>query len=88
MLALGSSVVITANVTALAGTLPTLALSVQWSADGTNFGPADPPDAFTQITATGVVSKSFTNKARWFRVAWVLGGTTPSFTFTRDTIEY
>jgi len=77
---------ILANVTAVSGTTPTLTLSVEWSHNaGTTWFKADPADAFTQITATGAVTKQFATKAEWFRVVWTIGGTTPSFTFTLDT---
>ena len=71
----GSTVGVWINVTA-AGT--TITFSLQWSADGTNYGPADPADVFTAITTTAVVAKSFTRKAPFCRLAWTLTG---SFTF-------
>lgn len=71
----GSSVGVWINVTA-AGTTITYAL--QWSGDGVNYGPADPPDVFTAITTTGAVAKSFARKAPFCRLAWTLTG---SFTF-------
>jgi hypothetical protein len=69
---LGLAIVVTA-----AGT--TWSPVVQWSPDGTNFGPADPADTFTAITATGTVAKVFTVKAPYFRLSW--GAPTGSFTF-------
>lgn len=87
MLAVGARVAVTVNVTAVSGTAPSLTLSLEWSADGTNFGPADPVDAFSPLTAVGVVSKAFDVKARFFRVAWAVAGTTPSFTFRVDTLD-
>lgn len=69
--------------TTVAGT--SLALVVEWSADGTNWGAADPADTFTAITATGVVSKSFAVKAPFYRVTWTPTG---SFTFSVDALEY
>lgn len=69
------------NVTAVSGTSPTCALTVEWSNDGTTWAKGDPPDAFTSITAATTVVKSFGTKGRWFRLVWTLGGTTPSFTF-------
>jgi len=79
---------VTLNVTAVSGVAASLVLSVQWSADGTTFGAADPPDAFTAVTATGVVVKSFAAKAPFYRLAWAITGTTPSFTFKADAFEY
>lgn len=73
---------VTANVTAVSGTTPSMTLSMQWSDDsGTTWFNADPADAFTAITATGQVVKQFTIKAPAFRVKWTITGTTPSFTF-------
>lgn len=79
----GSTVALTVRTT-VAGT--TLALAVEWSADGVNFGPADTTaDAFAAISATGVVSKAFAVKAPFYRVTWTPTG---SFTFQVDAVEY
>lgn len=78
----GDTLNLLVNVTAASGTTPTLDLAVQWSVDGTNWAPAETPDSFSQITATGAKVKSFTVKAPSYRVVWTIGGTTPSFTFT------
>lgn len=77
------------NVTAQSGTTPTLDFSVQWSADGTNFATPDgTADTITQFAAaTGLKVKLFTVKGRFYRVVWTVAGTTPSFTFTVDTLE-
>jgi len=72
------------NCTAASGTTPNLALAVQWSNDGTTWAAADPADAFTALTAAGVVVKAFPVKASQVRVAWTITGTTPSFTFSAD----
>jgi len=71
------------EVTAASGTTPSLALTVEWSMDGTNFGALDTaPDGFTAITAATVrVVKQFPVRAPFFRVVWTITGTTPSFTF-------
>ena len=70
------------TVSAVSGTTPSLALSVQWSDDGTNFGPVDGTgDAFAAITATGTVAKSLTVKGLYYQLVWAITGTTPSFTF-------
>ena len=74
------------NCTAVAGTTPTLDLSVEWSADGTNFFAAQAADTFTQITGISGGSKSFDVKGPFYRVKWTIGGSTPSFTFTVDAI--
>lgn len=77
----GATVGVTVAITAQGGT-PSTAVSLQWSADGTNFGPADPADSMTAITTTGVISKSFTVKARYCRAVATVSGTTPSVTGT------
>lgn len=70
------------EVTASAGTTPTLDFSVEWSMDGVNFGGAQAADTFTQITAATVRAvKQFPVKAPFFRLVWTIAGTTPSFTF-------
>jgi hypothetical protein len=66
--------------TAVSGTTPSLTASVQWSADGVNFFAANPADTFTAITAVGGVAQSFTIKAPYYRIAWTVTGTSPSFT--------
>jgi hypothetical protein len=70
------------NVTAASGTSPTLNVVVEDSLDGTNFNTIG---TFAQKTA---VSREVINITTPFadrlRVAWTIGGTTPSFTFTVD----
>lgn len=78
----GDTLSLLVAVTAASGTTPTLDLAVEWSHDGSTWAPAETPDAFTQITATGSKVKTFTVKAPHYRVVWVIGGTTPSFTFS------
>ena len=75
------------NVSAVAGTLPTLDVTIQDSLDGgvtwNTIG------TFTQ--KTGVVRDVInitTPFAPLVRVAWVIGGTTPSFTFAVDWFVY
>lgn len=71
------------EVSAVSGTTPSMTVEVQWSMDGTTFGPVDTTaDAFAAITAVGNVVKQFTAKAPFFRLAWTVTGTTPSFTVT------
>ena len=71
------------SVTAQSGTTPTLDVSVEWSMDGATFGAGQPADSFTQITtATPTITKQFAVKAPFYRVVWVIAGTTPSYTFT------
>lgn len=84
------------NVTAVSGTTPTCVFKVQYSVDGTNFDDLDLTNAVTaSITATGrytikvfpgipTVAAGSCNSPlpRVWRLAWTIGGTTPSFTFT------
>ena len=74
---------LTANVTAVSGSSPSMTLSVQWSNDGgTTWADADTADTFTAITAAKTVVKQFQVKASMFRVVYTITGTTPSFTFS------
>jgi hypothetical protein len=70
-------------VTATAGTSPSLALQVQWSLDGINFGTPDPAsDSFAAITAVGSVVKQLPVRAPYYRLSATVTGTTPSFTLS------
>lgn len=75
----GNSLSVELDVTAVAGTSPSLTVSVQWSQDGSNWAGADPADSFTALTAAAVVVKAFTVKAPQCRLSWAVAGTTPSF---------
>jgi hypothetical protein len=85
------------NVTAVTGTTPTLTVRLQWSPDGgTTWVDLDTTNAQTaSITATGAsVLRVYPGMAttanaslnsplpRTWRIAWTIGGTTPSFTFS------
>lgn len=76
------TVAIEVNVTAIAGTSPSLATTVQWSADGTTWADASPADAFPAITAVGATVMAFTVKGLYYRMAYTLTGTTPTATVT------
>lgn len=76
----GANVHVVLNTTAASGTTPTLDVSLEWSLDGGTTWAA-PGDAFAQVTAAGVAMKSIPAKAPLARVRWVIGGTSPSFTF-------
>lgn len=70
-------------VTAVSGTSPTLNIAVEWSNNNSTFYKADPDDTFTQVVAdTDDMFKLFDIKARYFRVAYIIAGTTPSFSFS------
>lgn len=68
------------NVTAAAGTSPTLNVVVEDTLDGTNWNPVG---TFAQRTAAGRevlnLATPFTDR---LRVRWTIGGTAPSFTFS------
>lgn len=78
--ATASSAVVHVNVTAFAGTSPTLAVYLEDSIDGTVWSEVA---SVTGINAVGVRSirstGPFTNR---LRLRYALGGTAPSFTFS------
>jgi len=77
------------NVTAVSGTTPSMSLAVEWSSDGTTFGPADVADTFAAaFTAASLRAKAFTAKAPFYRLVWTITGTTPSFTFDVTEVQY
>lgn len=79
----GSVIDLEVNVSAVSGTSPSMALEVQWSDDGTNFGSVDgTKDTFAAITATGTVVKQLQVKGLYMQINWAITGTTPSFTFS------
>jgi hypothetical protein len=68
------------DVTAVAGTNPTLDFDVE-------VGPADGEMGFThtepaQITGAGKALVKLSNIGPWLRLKWTLGGTSPSFSFS------
>lgn len=79
-----ASVAVQADVTAVSGTTPSLALTVEWSHDGTTWFRSDPADSLTAITAAGKVTKRLDAKGSFLRLVWAITGTTPSFTFASD----
>lgn len=79
-----TSVNLAVTVSAVSGTTPNMALTVEWSNDGTNWFKSDPADTFTALTATGNVVKNLVVKGAYARLVWALTGTTPSFTFAAD----
>ena len=83
----GANLGILVDVTAVSGTSPTMTVNVEWSHDGTNWFVGDPADAFTDITAAGKKAKSFTIKAPKARLNFTIAGTTPSFTFSAQSVE-
>jgi hypothetical protein len=77
----GETINFNVRVTAASGTSPSLALSVEWSNDATNFAVPETADTFTAITTTVERVKTFERKAKFYRLVWTITGTTPSFTF-------
>lgn len=70
------------NVSATSGTTPTLVVRVQIQ-DPVSSTWVDLPGAATaSITGNGATLLSVNNLPRTYRLAWVIGGTTPSFTFS------
>lgn len=69
------------NVTAAAGTTPTLDVSFQDSPDGTTWYDI-PSAAFTQATAASRGRLVVTGVGPYLRAVATIGGTSPSFTFT------
>lgn len=70
------------DVTAAAGTSPTLDVVIEDTLDGVNWNTVA---TFTQKTAAGrQVTDITTPFAETLRVRWTVGGTTPSFTFAVD----
>lgn len=78
----GETIHLLVAVTAVAGTSPSLTLSVEWSYDGTVWFTPEAADAFAAIATAANRVKSFERKAPLYRVVWAITGTTPSFTFS------
>jgi hypothetical protein len=76
--------VIQINVTALAGTTPTLIVSVDDSVDGTNFNSILATASITAVGITVLRIPITTSFSDLLRISWTVGGTTPSFTFQVD----
>jgi hypothetical protein len=76
-----SSVRIMVKVTSVSGTSPTLDVYVEGKYEAT--GDYVPLLSITGITSTGVYELGQLDNLcfRYIRVRWVVGGTTPSFTF-------
>lgn len=69
------------DVTAASGTTPSLAVTIEHSADGTTWVAA-PGTAFGAKTAVSSERQSYDVQKRYWRVVWTITGTTPSFTFS------
>lgn len=75
------------DVTAFAGTTPTMDLAVEWSLDGTSFSAGESPLLFAQIDGLKTTHAQTRVMAPHFRLKWTLGGTTPSFTFSAHVVH-
>lgn len=71
----------TLDVTAASGTSPTLDLTLETTADGTNYYTAG---SFPQQTTTATVARVIGDLGATSRWKWTIGGGTPSFTFSVD----
>ena len=84
------NVAILVNVTAVAGTTPTMRLSIEDTPDGTTWFPVT--TAAADITAAGQYRIFITHSVHGptnprVRLRWVIGGTSPSFTFTAIAVS-
>lgn len=68
----------TLTVTAASGTTPTLDVTLETTADGTNYYTVG---SFAQKTTSATEAKVFTGLGSLSRWKWTISGTTPSFTF-------
>ncbi len=82
----GETLAVLVDVTAVAGTSPSMTVNVEWSHDGASWFVSDPADAFTAITAAGKTVKSFTVKGLVARLNYTIAGTGPSFTFAATAV--
>ncbi len=76
------------HVTAVTGTTPSMTVTVEWSHDGTNFAAGESPVSFAAITAIKHTTLVTAVRAPYYRLAWAITGTTPSFTFSAHSYTY
>lgn len=76
-----ADVLLMVHCSAASGTTPTLDVSLEESADNSNWT-AITASAATQLTAAGNRVASARVTKNYVRVAYTIGGTTPSFTFS------
>lgn len=72
------------DVTAVAGTTPSMVVVIEESHDGVNYNPTA-VDTFPAVTAAGRTYRTIptgTLFGQFFRARWTITGTTPSFTFS------
>ena len=80
----GFSVVFFLNVTAVSGTSPTL--NVYIDIQDPISGSWVQQDAFPQVTAPTSLALAESVRSTKYRVRWVVGGTSPSFTFSVNVV--
>jgi len=76
------------DVTAFAGTSPTVNFAVEWSFDNVNWGAGESPITFAQMTGAKSSHVTVQTRAPFVRLVWTIGGTTPSFTFAVYTFSF
>lgn len=80
-----SDAIVLLTCSAASGTTPTMDVKVQASADMVNW--YDEGTSFTQIVAASTPAvKKLTGLGLYIRYFWTIGGTTPSFTFSIQTV--
>jgi hypothetical protein len=67
------------HITAKSGTSPTIDFKLQESDDNSTFTDIA-HSRFDQINDVGVYKQEFSTTKKYVRLAWTVGGTTPSFT--------
>jgi len=70
-------------ISSVSGTSPTLSVDLQGSEDGTNWATLA-SGILSNLSTAGTYAVAFSGKypARYLRLAFTVGGTSPSFTFT------
>ncbi len=84
----GNALCVGVHVTAASGTSPSMALTITWSHDGVNFAAGETVTSFAAITAAKQTTLRTTPQAPFYRLEWVLTGTTPSFTFSANAWSF
>ncbi len=67
------------HITAVSGTAPTIDFKLQESDDNSTYSDIA-HSKFDQISAVGVYVQEFSTTKKYVRLAWTVGGTSPSFT--------
>lgn len=75
------------NITAVTGTNPTAEFRVQWSFDNVNWADTVPRDVIGTATQPVSVIKRIPVSAPYWRLAVIVGGTSPVFTATANALS-